>query len=312
MPEDEPHDRRPGAGSDWLDARGFGARGDGSGDDTAAVQAAIDALPRTGGTVYLSGGTYRLTRPVRLRDKVTLRGAGDGATVLAQNDADADALTGTAVERITIEDLWLTGGGSGSGSGLTLRRGGNDAVPYASLRRLTAENFGGDGIAIENGIVSVLDRVVAVGNGRYGINLYGQPGGAAGTSCALTACYGNANGQAGIRLAKMVYCALTACAGDHNPVAYLIEDCQGITLSSCGAEDNATGLAVTAGSGVTATGLWVHRSRGLAAHIARGARAVTIIGAIDDAPDAASTGFVTVDKDSHAELLGCSPAVERN
>ena len=38
----------------------FGAKGDGSVDDTAAIQAAIDALPNGGGTVALPGGLSRL------------------------------------------------------------------------------------------------------------------------------------------------------------------------------------------------------------------------------------------------------------
>lgn len=50
----------------------FGARGTGT-DDTTAIQAAIDALPARGGTIYLPGGTYRVSTTIVLGD-------GDGST----------------------------------------------------------------------------------------------------------------------------------------------------------------------------------------------------------------------------------------
>lgn len=46
----------------------FGAKGDGSADDTAAIQAAIDALPAGGGTVALPGGTYNISSTITMGD----------------------------------------------------------------------------------------------------------------------------------------------------------------------------------------------------------------------------------------------------
>ncbi len=39
----------------------FGAKGDGKSKDTAAIQAAVDAAGKTGGTVVFPAGTYRKT-----------------------------------------------------------------------------------------------------------------------------------------------------------------------------------------------------------------------------------------------------------
>lgn len=44
----------------------WGAAGDGHTDDTAALQAALDALPPAGGRMRVPVGTYRLTAPLRL------------------------------------------------------------------------------------------------------------------------------------------------------------------------------------------------------------------------------------------------------
>src|SRR2546426_11991882 len=67
----------PQAGSPWYDVRAFGAQGDGTTDDTAAIQSAITAANPTGGTVFLSPGTYRVTASLTFSSPdVVLMGAG--------------------------------------------------------------------------------------------------------------------------------------------------------------------------------------------------------------------------------------------
>ncbi|MEF3306135.1 right-handed parallel beta-helix repeat-containing protein [Paenibacillus sp. GYB003] len=52
---------------DWLNVRDFGAEGDGSRDDTEAVQQALDrALADGSAHVYVPQGTYKLTRMLRI------------------------------------------------------------------------------------------------------------------------------------------------------------------------------------------------------------------------------------------------------
>ncbi len=51
-----------------LNVKWFGAKGDGRADDTAAIQAAIDALPDAGGTVTLPGGTYNISSTLTIGD----------------------------------------------------------------------------------------------------------------------------------------------------------------------------------------------------------------------------------------------------
>jgi polygalacturonase len=47
-------------GATTLSVKNFGALGNGSHDDTAAIQAAINALPSTGGTIVVPNGTYMI------------------------------------------------------------------------------------------------------------------------------------------------------------------------------------------------------------------------------------------------------------
>ncbi|TNJ61909.1 hypothetical protein FE784_33420 [Paenibacillus hemerocallicola] len=51
-----------------LDVRWFGAVGNGMTDDTAAIQAALDAVP-SGGTVWIPEGEYRIDALIELRPK---------------------------------------------------------------------------------------------------------------------------------------------------------------------------------------------------------------------------------------------------
>ena len=75
----------PASAADY-DVRQYGAQGDGSAKDTAAIQRAIDAASQAGGgTVVVPAGRY-LSGTVRLKSYVTLR-LDNGATLLASPDS---------------------------------------------------------------------------------------------------------------------------------------------------------------------------------------------------------------------------------
>lgn len=87
-----------------FDARAFGAAGDGARDDTAALQAALDAAADSGGTVVFPPGVY-LTRTLTIRSRVHLAGSGPEATVLKLRDGtDADLLRTLDRDRLAGSD----------------------------------------------------------------------------------------------------------------------------------------------------------------------------------------------------------------
>lgn len=57
--------------TDWVNAKRYGATGDGTTDDTAALQAAIDATP-FGGMCYIPNGDYRTSTPLVVPPGVTV------------------------------------------------------------------------------------------------------------------------------------------------------------------------------------------------------------------------------------------------
>jgi pectate lyase-like protein/parallel beta helix pectate lyase-like protein len=97
--------------SGWYDITRYGARGDGIADDTAAINAAVRALPPSGGILYIPPGSFRIGRTVVLRHGVSLRGAGMGISTLRQADGAnlSSIVTYPASSFVTVSDLTFDG-----------------------------------------------------------------------------------------------------------------------------------------------------------------------------------------------------------
>lgn len=94
-----------------LSARTFGAVGNGTADDTAAIQAALDAAVSTGRlAVYLPAGTYKVSSTLTIGTAgMSLTGAGRTATVITGNSAAQPIITITSgVTYVTIRSMTLT------------------------------------------------------------------------------------------------------------------------------------------------------------------------------------------------------------
>ena len=75
-----------------LNVRSYGAAGNGTSDDSAALTRALDSQAAAGKTVYLPAGTYLCRTPIVLPDNVRVRGEGDdswlkGQLVFASGDS---------------------------------------------------------------------------------------------------------------------------------------------------------------------------------------------------------------------------------
>lgn len=89
----------------------YGATGDGTTDDTSAIQAALNAAEAAGGgTVFLPKGTYQISTALKLPSGVVLQGAGRATWLrAAANISIVTNKTVTGDTRSTIRDLVLYG-----------------------------------------------------------------------------------------------------------------------------------------------------------------------------------------------------------
>ncbi len=98
-----------------FSVRQYGAAGDGKADDTTAIQATIDAVPASGGTVMFPPGTYSVaptqTRCIAIKSNLRFAGAGEQSVIRIKDHAgDWQRLfsprdLGTSVENVAFEDL---------------------------------------------------------------------------------------------------------------------------------------------------------------------------------------------------------------
>ncbi len=136
-----------------VDAKAFGAKGDGIADDTAAINAAIASLPalvgatstpaRGGGAVYLPPGIYKLTDQITVTAGVHIIGAGEYATTVHQTGAAwAFHITGSfaSISKMTIAGALTYAGASTALGGVKFDNVGG-AIGWGLLRDLFIVNF---------------------------------------------------------------------------------------------------------------------------------------------------------------------------
>lgn len=89
-------------GREHLSVKDFGAAGDGVADETAALQAALAALPAAGGRLYLPAGRYRVSAPLVLDKPGVVFGDGPASVIVTA--AAGDLLT-VAAANAQVRDL---------------------------------------------------------------------------------------------------------------------------------------------------------------------------------------------------------------
>lgn len=179
---------------DAVSVKDFGAVGDGAADDTAEIQAALDAVPVTGGCVYFPAGTYIVSAPLVVDSNTVLIGDGMYVSKLSATTAFTSSqamVYANAESNITIEQLGFIGntnGTLGAGTGIHLKNGTRNQV-----RDCYVENTTQAGIRYEEQNNGIIDGCTLVSCGRtgytdnHGIMLYSASGSAIQTySCKVT------------------------------------------------------------------------------------------------------------------------------
>jgi hypothetical protein len=285
--------------------KAYGAVGNGITNDTAAIQAAIDALPAEGGTVYFPEGTY-LSAGLTVRSGIELVGAGQHASIISHTSASAHGIYGQDVVGFSMRNLRLTGPANGltlgSYDGLLLAKTGGTATQNIALRDVMIDHFSRNAVNLADPITSVFDNVRAQSCGGYGFVVD------TGTSLAFVACYANGCLTGGYSFTSTSYSSLTACACDStgaSGIAYDMTGCNSITLTGCGSEDIGTyHYNITGGSGATLTGCYSSGNDAIAYRVTSAATGVVLTAPREVSPGGTATASVSVAAGCQATLIG--------
>ena len=175
-------------GGEWDAGGVYGANA------SAVIQAAIDALPADGGTVFLKTGLYELTNMLKVPQKVSLIGESQKSTILkaiSSMDAVITLTYGATRDRTgTIEKLNINGNDLATEGLHTNKTFGG------MFRDLLITNAVEDGLYIYSSYEQYFENVISGNNGRDGFHLDATEG----TMGELTfvRCHAFSNGRDGI------------------------------------------------------------------------------------------------------------------
>lgn len=189
------HDYLP---SDIVNVKAYGATGDGSTNDTTALQAAIDAAAANNGSVYIPPGEYKHTTLLTITEGCRLIvGAGMENSVLKPTGCSGFQVTSTgcAGTRFFLRDFGVTGDDSGAHHGIYVH---SNSCPLYQVAwdNLRITNMGGSGIYIDDMFSCVFSNIHIDNCGDHAFNMEG------GRTVTMQGCYVHnvAAGKVGYKL----------------------------------------------------------------------------------------------------------------
>ena len=209
-------------GGQVFNVKAYGAKGDGTTDDTAAIQTAIGVAqqegPTFGGTVYFPQGKYMISSPLVVQNCNTLRmaGAGLGNTVIAPFVGTTlnELLYIDNCNNICIEDLQFEGAGATADNGIYVFSSSSCYFSHLFIQSISGAGLTFDGTSSALSSGSFISDCNIYNNGGDGLsqsafatdNLYVNIQSGAnkghgyyfgGSHVSMTNCIGWGNGTAG-------------------------------------------------------------------------------------------------------------------
>lgn len=228
-------DSKGQSGSIGINVLSLGAKGDGSTDDTEAIQKGLDQLKESGGCLYFPKGKYKISHNLVTYSGIKLLGESKNSTWIIQSGTDYH-IKATDNNFISLEELTFEGPGIDSvgGGGLEFLRSANANCEGFHFKNVTVQHCAtAHGIGISVPITSIFENVKVLGCVGDGFDFYGG-----GTSVVMNACYALTCTQAGYNFNQLNYSTIISCATEVCGIGfYLNHSCNNVVLIGCGAED---------------------------------------------------------------------------
>ena len=143
----------------------YGATGNGSTDDTVAIQAAASAA--TNRVLYVPAGTYRLTSVITIPVTTSIQGEGIGKTNFVQATANTGAFKTASASLAYLQwnGFTVTGAGYGTGTSIGVLMGETTyGTNYCQLHNIEVTNFGAANLRLVNGFRCSIEEVFVHGS----------------------------------------------------------------------------------------------------------------------------------------------------
>ncbi len=158
-------------GADYVDTSCTSAQ--------TTINAAIAALPASGGTVYLLDGTYIVDGAINIGTNVILAGT-DNATVLKlanSVNAAVNVINATGASGMVIRNLVIDGNrannSSGTQTGINLSSSATNSAPGILIDGVSVSNFRSNGMYMSNINYVTITRSYVYNNATYGVSMTG-------------------------------------------------------------------------------------------------------------------------------------------
>ena len=159
----------------YLNAKDFGATGDGTTNDTSALNAAYAAAAASKQDLYIPAGDYLFTSQLLWNKNVSVYGQREYTNLRKQGNFDGILIT-DAAQNCTFSSFNVKGKTGNGKSGIVIR-----GVSYISVENVGSLSHALDGIYIDNtlatGTVGTFKanftNIIASSNGRNGIGIDG-------------------------------------------------------------------------------------------------------------------------------------------
>ena len=126
---------------DYVSIMDFGASGNGSVDDWAAIDRAVhelfikDTTQKARRSLYFPAGVYKITAPMRLPTWATIFGDGPGKTLIQYNETQTNATATATLSAGAVASIAITAGGAGYATApvVTITGNGSSATATATI-----------------------------------------------------------------------------------------------------------------------------------------------------------------------------------